>query len=1160
MLTYRYGSSVGSSAMGMAKYYQSSEHVPEMMAGYYAGSNAEAQAVPRAELHPTVADGLGITAGKPLTVDELANLLAGKRADGEAIAGKAPTKNAFIDFTFSAPKSFSVALIHAAPEERALLEKAYTDAVASLMDVIRAKIGSASVGKTGGNFARNREPAEIAMIPIEHHTARPTLSVANGEDTDSIKMTIPGDPQRHTHIITLNAAFVAETGRVTSLYQDALQQSIIEWGAIGQALLATNLRKLGVNVELDKTPGLSFNDRMARLIDVPRWVCDLYSKRHARGEDTAREYAVKHGLDFDAMTPKQKAEAFGASIHKGRLSKQPGLNEYESWMQQAREANYKHRSVLRPGQDQELRPAAERHKQAYDVALPLINDQLERRAVLEGSVARVAAAKGLIETGIESADEVNTITAAMRSEGVQQDGKMTSLHWAIDPAKRYARVTTQLSVEMEQEAIGLLRAAAADHSVSLTPAQIERAVATVSARDGLDFTTEHGVKQRAFANMLGSSGRASCGVGIAGSGKSSTLRVLVEAWHSAGQETYGITLAWRQTQGLRDAGVGKRAKRRFEPDRDTLVAAGVDAERTFALNPFLKRVHDGRVKLTQKSTVIIDEVALVGTKQILELARLQAKHGFHIVAIGDDMQCQSIEAGSTINLARRAFGEGNVPELLSSVRQLTERERETAQMWREGNATEALARKDKDGTLHIVPGGYADAIKATVDLWSERTTENRNQPGFSLGISVPTNADGRAIGEAIRLRRRSAGEVGPDLLSLAACDQNGDTYTLAIAKGDRVRLFDRVRGHNSTGRVSIAGVNGTVVEVLSADRDGMDVRKPSGLVARIGWDALRKDNGPIRLTYGDAVTIDARQSDTVTEHITSMPSGSSAVNGFKAYTAESRHRVAAWLVTSQGAEKDQIQQRRPLGDPRNRETDAAEIKDAVLVNMARNMSEQPTKTLAVDFMDRAVGLRSGTVDAGMAGWHPRREAETEISAPVVGSDNPPTRGEVVPNTPTVIEQREDDRAVAAAIAAMDEDRAALLRVAAAVQDVMLVPPPTPEEAAIAEWAAQVSNGKMFYSHAIDGLLALYIENGGDIDMIDAVQERYELALSKAAETIDNGADQIAITRALRDLPRISQEQRDAARANAPTPVVNNNLLRQMDREQDRQIINNELEG
>jgi hypothetical protein len=968
MLWYRLGASSASGASSMAEYYVSSEHVPEMasaMAGYYNAPASEAVqgsvAMLREGTHQIVIDRLGVDPTRPLTTPELACLLNGKLADGAA----------------------AVALVHASETERRLLEKAYRDAVNHLMDLIAADIGSASVGRTAGSRARNREPANLAMIPIEHYTARPTYQLARNGDTEFYPLKVAGDPHRHTHILTLMHA-ITDDGRITSLYQEGIAQKVHEWGSLGQAFLATNLRKLGVNVELDSTPGLAFNERMARLTDIPRYMCDLHSKRHKDGEAAARSYAEAHGFDFDALSPDGKAALLQAGVDKVREAKDSNLGEYASWMKQAADVGYQYRSVLRPGEEQELRPRNVRLKEAFAVSQPLLAEHLTRRHVLEGSVPRVVVAKSLIATGVEDASEVSALTSAMRSEGVTQDGQITRLHWARMADRRYAKVTTQLSYDMEQEAIALLRAAAADKSAAAPDDIIAKAVEKVvsdAAAKGLklDFSTPSGKDQLAFGSALAKAGRAAAAVGWAGTGKSISLRIPIEAGKMMGREYIGIAVAWRQTEGLKDAGVARHAR----PER-TWVAknqtelrdAGVES--VYAMRAFLNGVTKGRIVLGPQTTVVVDEMGLIGTTELLELARLRAQHGFQLLKIGDDMQCTPVQAGASVDLCRHAYGTDQVPELSYNIRQ-TERNAETSRLWREGHAEEALARKMQDGTVHIVPGGYADAVRATADLWWECKQANLGVDGYTLGISVPTNADGRAIGEAIRLKRRSAGEVGPDLLQIHACDQSEIpvTYTLAIAAGDRVRLFDRVYGRDSTGRSSIAGVNGSVVEVLSADMQRMTIRKPSGKVASIAWDDLRKDGGPVRLSYGDAVTINARQSETVTEHITSMPGGSADVNGFTMYTADTRPRARGHIVTSQGSEKKDIASRLALGDPALRETDPAKIEAAVLKNMARNLGKQDKKILATDFMAQSINLQSGTVHARAAAWLQERGAVEE---------------------------------------------------------------------------------------------------------------------------------------------------------------------------------------
>jgi ATP-dependent exoDNAse (exonuclease V) alpha subunit len=46
----------------------------------------------------------------------------------------------------------------------------------------------------------------------------------------------------------------------------------------------------------------------------------------------------------------------------------------------------------------------------------------------------------------------------------------------------------------------------------------------------------------------------------------------------------------------------------------------------------------------RNSVVVVDEVGLVGTRQMLDLLRLQQRTGAQIAMVGDPKQCQSIEA------------------------------------------------------------------------------------------------------------------------------------------------------------------------------------------------------------------------------------------------------------------------------------------------------------------------------------------------------------------------------------------------------------------------------------------------------------------------------------------------------------------------------------
>ena len=67
-------------------------------------------------------------------------------------------------------------------------------------------------------------------------------------------------------------------------------------------------------------------------------------------------------------------------------------------------------------------------------------------------------------------------------------------------------------------------------------------------------------------------------------------------------------------------------------------------------------------------------------------------------------------------LSRRAFGAEQVPEILTTRRQETERERRIAGLFRDGRAAEALDLKRADGTAEMAYGGYDGVVDRVAAL------------------------------------------------------------------------------------------------------------------------------------------------------------------------------------------------------------------------------------------------------------------------------------------------------------------------------------------------------------------------------------------------------------------------------------------------------------
>ncbi len=881
--------------------------------------------------------------------DERENILAGKSASGQELSDReyrviletSKSRNGYIDLTFSAPKSVSIAWAFAPTSaERAIIHQAHKDAIDSTMLAIEKEIGRASMGRSA---RLGYEAGNIGWVSFDHYAARPTVEIVRTDDLGQpftelhrlagTKGRVPGDMQIHTHVAVPN---VVETpsGRVGSLDLAQLEGRIHEWGALYQAYLASNLRAHGVEVELDQ------RTELAKLSAVPEEVVEQFSRRTLNGSEAARAFASSVGLDWDSLDPERKIALLKSGVQNRKEGKADDISDFEAWRRLAAAIGYVHGSVLRPDAPVALPERARRLEEAYQVAAPLLARLFDRRAVIDGADARVAAAKGLIAAGIEAPDDIDAVAQAFRERGIQRRGQNTALIWGTvkgNQGRDRTAVTTTLDIEEERRLINIARAGSRDRSSALSSQRIGAAIA---AFPEIDFTTEHGRAQRKIIDRLGMGGCIAVAVGVAGSGKSTLLNPLVRAWQDDGRTVYGVALAWRQS--------------------DELAEAGIAARDTRAVASFLHAARNGKLRLHQKTVVVIDEVGLLGTRQLNEILTLREKAGFQIVMLGDPSQMQSVEAGSVIALLRRALGKEKVPELLSSVRQKDEEERETVLMFRNGQTEEALKRKNANGTLRIVPGGYREAVEYIADLWAERRQANRGRSGFSISVSAPTNAEAHDVSLAIRGHRRRMGVVGADRLIVNATDGEGSrAYDIALAEGDRVRLFRRVNAKFSeSGTVGNIGRNGTVLEVVAVGSEGLVLRNPAGREGVVAWGTLRDEvSGRVMLAYGDALTTNTAQGTTVTEHIHAVPAGTRLVSAFGAYTSGSRHREQSFIVTSEGAERAEIVARRPLGDRREI------MRSDILNNIVRNFSKQPAKESALEILERATDLRRGTIRA-----------------------------------------------------------------------------------------------------------------------------------------------------------------------------------------------------
>ncbi len=574
------------------------------------------------------------------------------------------------------------------------------------------------------------------------------------------------------------------------------------------------------------------------------------------------------------------------------------------------------------------------YNQAAKFAIRHVEEEFATAAVLNMSVIRTWAARGLIGTGLSGTEDINAVVREVEQRGVTLHGEHADLIVGEMGAKvrdddaaqvrMRLRVTNTVQVRIERELMELSEAAAVDRSGALSEAAVERAVAA----SGIDYQKdpEVGPAQLAAVHAFGTGGGLVFLEGAAGVGKTSrVLPPVVAAWKAGGRRVIGLSQAWRQADALQDAGIGK----------------------TVAMQPFLAGVRSGDIEVDRNTVLVVDEAAQIGPRQFLELLKLWRDTGCVVRALGDREQCQAIEASSAVEIMARVLPSEALPELLATVRQKSERGREIADLFRKGKAAEALDRKREDGTAMLVGGDYDQVVGRIAGFYLERRDALR-EAGSKRGITVSalTNADAAEISKAIRVRLKARGELGGDEAIHPAIDNRGEQYELPVAAGDRFRLYKKTSATIS-GKRGFIGANGDVVEVVRRAEDGLVLRDKDGRVGHVQWRRLRdRDTGRLLLGYGHCLTVDSAQGITSGEHINALPRGSAGITAFKGYVAESRHEHAAWTMVGEWAEREAERMSRPLGDQR-------EITEADLwARTAKNMAAKPYKSLGIDLVDK----------------------------------------------------------------------------------------------------------------------------------------------------------------------------------------------------------------
>lgn len=394
------------------------------------------------------------------------------------------------------------------------------------------------------------------------------------------------------------------------------------------------------------------------------------------------------------------------------------------------------------------------------------------------------------------------------------------------------RFTTHAVAEIESRLLARVERLAADRREAVAQVHCDAAAASRDFNNG---------QKEAFA-LLTSGARIAVVNGAAGTGKSYVLRAMREAYEADGYELHGAILQGKTAEDLeRDSGI-----------------------KSSTLHSFLRAVDKGRVRLHEKSVVVVDEAGMVGSRQMEELIAHAERAGARVRLIGDAWQLPAVEFGGAFRAVSERVDTAALTEIM--------RQRAGGE-WM-CRASEALSRHEvKAGLDAYQARGFvheldnrAAAREALVAKWIAERQEN---PERGQAVIVHTNAERRELNRLIREELLRAGELTDEAVFKTA---NG---SLRLALRERIMFTQNSYSEDLDVR------NGSAGEIESINGDVLDVALDDG--RRVKVDLNTYDS----IDHGWLLTVHKSQGiGEAKTYILPEPTMTAAL----AYVAMTRHK------------------------------------------------------------------------------------------------------------------------------------------------------------------------------------------------------------------------------------------------------------------------------
>ena len=653
------------------------------------------------------AEGLGLSG--IVEGNDLRALFKGYAPDGTELVQNAGRKDRQPgwDLTFSAPKPVSTLWSQGDQWVREQIQAAQFEAAKVGLTYLQEEVAATRRGSKGSE----REAAQLITAIYEHGTSREL------------------DPNLHSHALILNACR-RQDGTVGTILSQPVYQHKLTAGALYRAELAAQLEeRLGVRCKVDEK-GIGFE-----IEGVSKELNKIFSKRREAIEKSLKSWGVESAAAAAAAT-------IVTRMKKGEIPPREEL--FEMWRQVGKAIGFKPDKAL--GQVRRT-----------------MNDPLEFQRALKDALDKISES----ESHFTKSDLLREVSIQAQGRCLSGDFIRKQVREALEESKEIRplaewkgefRYTTRSILETEKQLIKDADLLNENHKHGAKEKIIDKEIrqADRKAMRNPDPEKRHTLteeQKEAIRHITQKGGGFRSLEGLAGTAKTSgVLLTANKIFEKAGYRVIGATTGGKAATELEagsviesmtiaslDLRMHPTLSYKMKHHLKQMVRAAVQKP-TFKLKPF---------KFNKKTVLVLDEAAMISTRDLADLIAAVQKGGGMVVTAFDRKQLQAIGPGGGAAFLADRHGKA---ELTKIVRQKKEEDVKVVEAFAVGDAERALQSMADRGNVHIARN-REEAMSKLVSDWAVKEQGRRNHALIFVGTRAEV-AEANEKCQATRVRAR----------------------------------------------------------------------------------------------------------------------------------------------------------------------------------------------------------------------------------------------------------------------------------------------------------------------------------------------------------------------------------------------------------------------